>query len=305
MVSLNKNGSCCTRPICDLHHLTLVSLMLTFPTEMVPWLWSSAASEGFDSPSSDTAAASSLFSPSDVCNSYQRSSRATMVLLPDPEGPTRAVVFPLTNRALKPFRTGTFARVGYEKETLSNSMSSCAETSGSARPVTTTWSESIMAKKLTEALMAFVIAIIGATRALKTATTISTEKKTLYKWSASTQSKPERKRVGTTTHMMTVLISPICPSRKSFSPNQNARAKLEYIAKNIGDSCMPSCFEIFSPFLCESLTESSYLAVRDFSAPRERVVRIEEKTSPAMVAAFASAFSTCCTTLMTIGVVKE
>lgn len=95
----------------------------------------------------------------------------------------------------------------------------------------------------------------------------------------------------------------ICPSRKSLIPNQKARAKLEYMARKIGASCSPRWIDIFIPFPLEIATLSKYFLFNDSSAPREKAVRIELKTSPAIEAAVASAFSICWTSLMITGVV--
>ncbi len=104
---------------------------------------------------------------------------------------------------------------------------------------------------------------------------------------------------------MTVPMLSMWPSRKSFNPNQKARAKAEYMENHMGDSWMPISRDKPSPCLWTSLTEETYFFVKAGSAPRETTARIEPKISPAFEAALSFPFSTCCSFLRTMGVVME
>lgn len=102
---------------------------------------------------------------------------------------------------------------------------------------------------------------------------------------------------------MTVLIFSIWPSRYNFSPNQNAKEKLEYIAKNIRANWTPIAIDIPCPRFRASSTQTAYFFLRGSSAPRETTVRIEPNTSAAIDECFSSALSTFCCTLVIMGIV--
>ena len=92
---------------------------------------------------------------------YHRSSRPTMVLFPEPEAPTIAVVLPASKCMLRLSRTLTCGLLGYANVTESRLMSSRGETSGSLRPVISGFGASMTAKKSVAALEALEILIIG------------------------------------------------------------------------------------------------------------------------------------------------
>lgn len=124
----------------------------------------------------------------------------TIVLFPDPEGPTRAVTFPRWKQTLKDFKTDTSGRVGYAKVTSLKTISDRLDT---LVPSTGLRSESIIEKKDPDALTALVITINGAKMLPSTVVTIRTEKKTPcnnntnirnISLAIKLQPKPERQR---------------------------------------------------------------------------------------------------------------
>src|SRR5271163_3184279 len=113
-------GSCWTRPICDLHHLRSRSSRFFLPIDIVPLRATGVrGSSGlclsfsfFLSAFLSLMALGGslyLFSRS---RSYHRSSKPTMVLFPEPDAPTMAVIFPRSNRRLRLSKTFTCGLLG-------------------------------------------------------------------------------------------------------------------------------------------------------------------------------------------------
>lgn len=104
---------------------------------------------------------------------------ATIVLLPDPDGPTIAVVLPLSNRALRPMRIWVSGLEGYENCTSLKTMSPESRAAVSRSPPEAILSESIISKKEAAALAALETIISGDAILPITLTAIMTEKNTL------------------------------------------------------------------------------------------------------------------------------
>jgi hypothetical protein len=107
------------------------------------------------------------------------STTRTNSLLPDPLGPTIAVVCPDLRRRLKSCRTLTSWRDGYAKLTLFNSRSQSIETSAPCRPVVVGFGASMILKNMDAALRALDAAAKGTEMALRCAIMVMTDSRTL------------------------------------------------------------------------------------------------------------------------------
>ena len=93
----------------------------------------------------------------------------------------------------------------------------------------------------------------------------------------------------------------MCPSRKSFNPNQNVNAELEYIVKKRRARYMPISVDWDWPRLCDSFTQDVYFSDRDCCAPSENTVRMQLNASADIEACFSSALSILCCILIERG----
>lgn len=94
-------------------------------------------------------------------SSYHRWIRATVVLFPDPLGPTIAVVLFAGMRRVKPFMTLTSCRDGYAKLMFSRTISASVKRSSSLDPVVERVGASMIVKKMDAALIALCAAVNG------------------------------------------------------------------------------------------------------------------------------------------------
>lgn len=97
-----------------------------------------------------------------LSSSYHRSISPTIVLLPDPDGPTKAVIFPAWKRRLRLFRIFIPGLDGYAKLTLFKSISPVADTSGSFSPPLLGFGALMTVWKMAEAPAAREAAEMGA-----------------------------------------------------------------------------------------------------------------------------------------------
>jgi hypothetical protein len=101
------------------------------------------------------------------------------LLLPDPLGPTIAVVFPALKHRLKSCRILTSCRDGYAKLMFLSSMSRSMQTSGSCKPTVLGFGASIMVKNIEAALRALDAAARGTEMALRCAIIVIVDSRTL------------------------------------------------------------------------------------------------------------------------------
>jgi len=102
-----------------------------------------------------------------------------MVLFPEPEGPTIAVILPAGKVTFNPARTFMSGRVGYVKFTFSIVISSAAETSGALDPLVSRAGRSIIAKSRSAELADLAAAERGDAMVPIDMTIIMTDIKTL------------------------------------------------------------------------------------------------------------------------------
>jgi hypothetical protein len=167
IVSLKRNGSCCTKPICALRNLRSISCKLWPPRLIEPLRGIRSLGSPQSSGSctlSDKLVLIRLTGMVTFClasRSYHRSNSPTMVLLPEPDAPTIAVSLPAGKRTLRSSRIQTWGLLGYAKVTDANSISPWA-ICGSLRPSVEGLGASMTAKKSAAAPAAFAMATIGA-----------------------------------------------------------------------------------------------------------------------------------------------